>query len=267
VYLDGGAEQLSYATATKKVSGLRFYATPDGTIVVRSSAGTISYEVTSQQHTAVDAINASTLAVTRRYFDPYGNPAGAVPSSWPDANSYLGKPQDPNTGLDLLGARQYDPVTGRFLSVDPVLETGSPQQMGGYAYAADNPATSSDPTGLLLGSGAAARLQQDVNVNPAAPRALPLNRPISSSPTHNAFLPGRIGSLQGQGAIDMRVNQQQVDINGIRVGINRPDLQYTLNGQRFYEEFETNSIGDAWLHMPRIMANDPTGSFVPWYVP
>jgi YD repeat-containing protein len=92
VYLDGGAEQLSYATATKKVSGLRFYATPDGTIVVRSSAGTISYEVTSQQHTAVDAINASTLAVTRRYFDPYGNPAGTAPSSWPDSDAYLGKP-------------------------------------------------------------------------------------------------------------------------------------------------------------------------------
>jgi hypothetical protein len=99
------------------------------------------------------------------------------------------------------------------------------------------------------------------------PTALPLNRPISPSPTQNAFLQGRIGSLRGQGAIDMRVNQQQVDINGIRVGINRPGLQYTLNGQRFYEEFETNSIGDVWLHMPRIMANDPTGSFVPWYVP
>ncbi len=96
----------------------------------------------------MEAIGASTLAVTRRYFDPYGNPAGTAPSSWPDANSYLGKPQDPNTSLDLLGARQYDPVTGRFLSVDPVLETGSPQQMGGYAYAGDNPATSSDPTGL-----------------------------------------------------------------------------------------------------------------------
>ncbi len=50
VYLDGGAEQLTYTTATKKVSGLRFYAAPDGTTVVRSSAGGISYEVTNQQH-------------------------------------------------------------------------------------------------------------------------------------------------------------------------------------------------------------------------
>ena len=152
VYLDGGAEQLTYAAKT--VTGLRFYAAPDGTTVVRSSAGAISYEVTNPQHTAVEAINAATLAVTRRYFDPYGNPAGTAPSSWPDANSYLGKPGDVNTGLDLLGARQYDPPTGRFLSVDPVLEASSPQQMGGYAYAGDNPATSSDPTGLSLPGGA-----------------------------------------------------------------------------------------------------------------
>ncbi len=63
------------------------------------------------------------------------------------------------------------------------------------------------------------------------------------------------------------MNQQQVDINGVRVGINRPDLQYTLNGQRFYEEFETSSIGDAWAHMGRIMSSDPSGQFIPWFVP
>jgi hypothetical protein len=69
------------------------------------------------------------------------------------------------------------------------------------------------------------------------------------------------------GADFFRVNQQQVDINGVRVGINRPDLQYTLNGQRWYEEFETSSLQDAEAHGPRIMANDPNGQFIPWYVP
>lgn len=40
-------------------------------------------------------------------------------------------------------------------------------------------------------------------------------------------------------------------------------LQYTLNGQRFYEEFETSSLQDAMLHGPRIVANDPSGIFIP----
>jgi len=63
------------------------------------------------------------------------------------------------------------------------------------------------------------------------------------------------------------VNQQQVDINGMRVGTNRPDLQYTLEGERFYEEYETSSLEDSWAHEPRILANDPTGQFLAWLVP
>ncbi len=51
------------------------------------------------------------------------------------------------------------------------------------------------------------------------------------------------------------------------MGINRPDLQYTLNGQRVYEEFETGSLQAALEHEPRIMANDPFGQFIPWLVP
>jgi hypothetical protein len=116
------------------------------------------------------------------------------------------------------------------------------------------------------GAGALARLDQDVGVNPSAPDALSLERQISLSDSQNEFLQGRIGDLQEQGATDFRVNQQQVDINGDRVGINRPDLQYTLNGQRFYEEFETGSLEAALEHGPRILANDPSGQFVPWFV-
>jgi RHS repeat-associated protein len=87
------------------------------------------------------------MTLARRYYDPYGNPVGTV-SAWPDNHAYLGKPTDPSTSLDLLGARQYDPATGRFLSLDPLLQPGNPLAMGGYAYAGNNPATERDPTGL-----------------------------------------------------------------------------------------------------------------------
>ena len=116
-------------------------------------------------------------------------------------------------------------------------------------------------------AGAVARLPQDVRVSPTAPPPLRLNRPISASPTQNAFLQNRIAGLQRLRATDIRVNQQQVDINGVRIGINRPDLQYTLAGQRFYEEFDTQSLAAAQAHGPRILANDPRGRFIPWFVP
>jgi hypothetical protein len=34
-----------------------------------------------------------------------------------------------------LGAREYDPSIGRFLSADPVMDIGDPQAWQGYAYA------------------------------------------------------------------------------------------------------------------------------------
>jgi RHS repeat-associated protein len=148
LYLDSGAEQLVLAGG--KVTGLRLYSQPGGTTIVRSSAGTISYTVANQQGTSSESIDAATLAVTRRYYDPYGDPRGTTATSWPDNLGFVGKPADAATSLDLLGARQYDPVTGRFLEVDPVLEAGDSRQMGGYAYAADNPVNSSDPSGLMI---------------------------------------------------------------------------------------------------------------------
>jgi RHS repeat-associated protein len=49
-----------------------------------------------------------------------------------------------DTGLIYLRAREYDPATGQFLSVDPlVAATRAP-----YTYAGDNPLNNEDPTGL-----------------------------------------------------------------------------------------------------------------------
>src|SRR5882724_10593886 len=50
-------------------------------------------------------------------------------------------------------AREYDPSTGRFLSADPVLAADSPNQLGGYDYAGNDPVTGSDPTGKLMNCG------------------------------------------------------------------------------------------------------------------
>jgi RHS repeat-associated protein len=105
-----------------------------------------------------------------------------------------------------------------------------------------------------------ARFAQDIAVDPMAPRALPLNRPIGLSRTQNEFMQSRIAWLQERGAIDFRVNQQQLNISGARAGINRPDLQYTLNGQRFYEEFDRFSSWRGLQHQARTLANDPKGA-------
>ena len=77
--------------------------------------------------------------------------------------------------------------------------------------------------------------------------------------SQNAFVQSRIGSLQSRGATDFRLNQQQVNIDGVRVGVNRPDLQYTMNGLRYYEEFDVPTSTRGPAHERRILSNDPNG--------
>ncbi|WP_460494891.1 RHS repeat domain-containing protein [Dactylosporangium cerinum] len=97
------------------------------------------------------AIDAVTQTVTRRKTDPFGNPRGTDPT-WPNTKGFVGGTRD-NTGLTHLGAREYEPTTGRFISDDPVTDANDPQQINGYVYSAANPVTSSDPTGLRTCSG------------------------------------------------------------------------------------------------------------------
>ncbi|MFF9601688.1 polymorphic toxin-type HINT domain-containing protein [Streptomyces sp. NPDC014684] len=121
-------------------------------VAVRSSlsGGGLKYIFSDPHGSATLAMDATTQQVARQQYTPYGQQrSSANATAWPDAtHSYLGKPQDTSTGYTDIGARKYDPALGRFISVDPVLEATSPQQLGGYTYAADNPVTNSDPTGL-----------------------------------------------------------------------------------------------------------------------
>lgn len=148
LYLPG--EQLAYNTKTGAAVGTRYYADGSTTVAERVGGGNPQYLVGDQHGTNQLAIDSVTMNTTRRQLDPYGNQIGATSGgTWPDQHGFLDRPQDTATGLVDLGARQYDPAAGRFLTADPVLETTDPQQLNGYSYGADNPVNSSDPTGKM----------------------------------------------------------------------------------------------------------------------
>ena len=107
------------------------------------------------------------------------------------------------------------------------------------------------------------RLPQDAAVNPKPPKVLDLDRPIGQSATQNARLQEEIKLLKAQGYTDFRVNQQQVNANNVRVGINQPDLQCTSSqNQRLYMEFDKPSSPRGPMHERRILANDPEGTVI-----
>jgi RHS repeat-associated protein len=141
-------QQLVDNTSTGAVTGTRYYTIGGVTVAARISSGQVSYLTGDQQGTDELAISASTLAVTRRYYDPYGNPIGPAVSSWPGSEGFVGGTTDPDTGLVNLGAREYNSATGSFISPDALLSPTDPQDLNAYAYATDDPASLSDPSGL-----------------------------------------------------------------------------------------------------------------------
>ncbi|MET7735850.1 RHS repeat-associated core domain-containing protein [Streptomyces sp. NPDC005402] len=144
-----GSEQITLDNSAGTATGVRYYSAPGGARIVRTGTGTsYGFELAADQHgTNSLYLDNTAQTPTWRQFDPYGNPRGTT-ASWPDNRTFLGKTTDTTTGLTDVGAREYDPALGRFTSLDPVFEDDSPQELGGYTYAGDNPVTESDPTGM-----------------------------------------------------------------------------------------------------------------------
>ncbi|WP_193783144.1 DNA/RNA non-specific endonuclease, partial [Streptomyces sp. E5N91] len=150
LYLPGGQE-LVLTKSTGALAGTRYYTVPGGSAIRTSSDGRVRILVADPHGTNTLSISATTLAFNRRKTLPYGAPRGKTPTFWPGQKGFVNGDIDPTTGLTHIGARDYDPTTGRFISVDPLLELDKPQTIGGYAYSAHNPTTYSDPTGTRLG--------------------------------------------------------------------------------------------------------------------
>jgi len=148
LYLPGGTE-VRYDNATGSTTATRYYSHADEVVAVRTGAG-LSWIVADHHGTAELTVDATSLAVARRRTLPYGELRGVAVGTWPATmdKGFVGGTVD-DTGLTNIGAREYDPFLGRFVSVDPVMDVSDPQQMHGYAYSNSNPVTWSDPTGLI----------------------------------------------------------------------------------------------------------------------
>lgn len=148
-----GKQELTLDRATNTVSTTRYYTAGEGPTIASRQGDKLTWLASDHQATDEVAINSSTQDVARRRQYPFGAPRTAQPSWWPGDRGFLGGTRDASTGLTHLGAREYDPTLGRFLSVDPLMDLSDPQQMNGYTYSNNNPVTFSDPTGLYMSEG------------------------------------------------------------------------------------------------------------------
>ncbi|MFE5627097.1 ricin-type beta-trefoil lectin domain protein [Streptomyces virginiae] len=155
-----GETEITVDKAGKAIDAVRYYASPGAPVTVRRTNGkttghTLSQQLTDHHNTATISVDQKDgQEVTRRKSDPYGNPRGSQPAYWPGDRTFLGVGiDDSTTGLTHIGAREYDATTGRFITVDPIIDITDPLQMNGYTYSNGNPITNSDPSGLKLFEG------------------------------------------------------------------------------------------------------------------
>ncbi|MEV6496640.1 RHS repeat-associated core domain-containing protein [Streptomyces prunicolor] len=141
-----GDEEITLKTGAADADGVRYISIAGQTVATHSSDGKFTYLIPDRQGTGTLEIDSQTQQVTRRQYKPFGETRDQS-GTWIGQQGYVGGTQDDNTGLTNLGAREYDPSIGRFLSPDPVLDTGSPQSWNAYDYADDTPVTTSDPSG------------------------------------------------------------------------------------------------------------------------
>lgn len=177
LYLPG--MELSLNTATRAVEGTRHYTFSGQTVALRTSKG-VKFLGGDHHGTMAIAVDGKTGEVTRRRMDPFGNERGSATGPWVDDKGFLGKPVDSSTGLTHIGAREYEPENGRFISADPILDLTSSQQINGYAYANNNPVTQSDPTGLCAEPGCPTIDAAGINHTPL-PRNSPHRTPWHST--------------------------------------------------------------------------------------
>ncbi|WP_168212021.1 polymorphic toxin-type HINT domain-containing protein [Actinomadura rubteroloni] len=130
------------------VEGTRYYQHGDDTIATRTKDG-VTFLSADHNSTSLLAVkDGAEQTLTRRRLDPFGNARNGAdkPPAWIDDKGFLGAPKD-SSGLTHMGAREYDPKLGRFISVDPLFDDKDPQSWNGYSYADNDPVSKSDPDG------------------------------------------------------------------------------------------------------------------------
>ena len=122
------------------------YLRDPGGLLLSSTVGSTTRNYGRDRLGSITALVGASGDVVRSYrYDPWGTTLQATGSAY-NPFQYTGTYQDAATGYYQMGARYYQPASGRFTQLDPL-----PKMLvtnNRYAYAGCNPANYIDPTGL-----------------------------------------------------------------------------------------------------------------------
>jgi RHS repeat-associated protein len=104
----------------------------------------VTYYYVDPQGSVLATADAVGQITSASDFTPFGI---RVPAAVTNQIGYIGQIEDVESGLDYFQARYYDPLTGRFLSEDPLpMEDGD--GFDRYSYGNNSPYVFVDPSGM-----------------------------------------------------------------------------------------------------------------------
>ena len=130
-------------------------------------AGTTYWPLADNQGTIRDIADSTGHIVDHLAYDSFGNVTGETGDTTHTAAAldmffgYIGGFHDPDTGLDLLGVREYDPNTATWLQKDPISFAGGDSNL--RRYSGNDPINESDPNGMAPGDAEAAWIDSQLS--------------------------------------------------------------------------------------------------------
>jgi RHS repeat-associated protein len=140
---NGAAGQLLYGHHSSQGGTKHIYL--GQRLIAEVTGGVVSFSHTDALGSPVARTNASAQVTSRTRYEAYGATAAGTN---PTGIGFTGHVNDADTGLVYMQQRYYDPVAGRFLSVDPVsTDAKTGDSFNRYVYGNNNPYKFKDPDG------------------------------------------------------------------------------------------------------------------------
>lgn len=219
-------------------------------VITDPGNGIVTYLHTDALGSPVARTNAGGELINRTRYEPYGFVAGGVAPTI----GFTGHVNDVGTELTYMQQRYYDPVAGRFLSIDPVVtDANSGGSFNRYWYGNNNPYKYVDPDGRLpilvvVGIGAGIDLAAQVFIQKQPLNDLDYKGALISGV--GAVISGGIGGRLAQHAIKGTITTTQAVggsmVGGAMTGAGGAALTDIVNGEGVNgPKMVTGAIGGA----------------------